>query len=68
MTPNQYRCAWCGGIFDILRSNEKALAEKERYFPGVPMEKCALICDDCYQKCRPDTHPEEYEAYKAQKN
>jgi hypothetical protein len=69
---NQYRCAWCGNVYDLERnedwSEEKARAEKERDFPGVPMEQCVVVCDDCYQKCRPDTHPKEYEAYKAERN
>jgi len=66
--PNQYRCEWCNGIFDKGWSDEEAMAEKERDFEAVPMEACAVVCDDCYQKCRPDTHPKEYEAYKAERN
>ena len=49
-------------------NDESALAEKERDFPGVPIEQCYIVCHDCYQKCKPDTHPEEYAAYKAEKN
>jgi hypothetical protein len=70
--PNQYRCAWCEKIYDLQRdgdwNEEKAANERERDFPGVPMEQCAVVCDDCYQKMRPDMHPKEYEAYKAEKN
>jgi hypothetical protein len=70
--PGQYQCAWCNGIFDLVEdenwSSAKAKEEHDRDFPGSPMETSAVICDDCYQKCRPDTHPKEYEAYKAAKN
>jgi hypothetical protein len=64
----EYRCAQCGGICALVRdetwSDELAMAEKERDFPGVPMEECAVICDECYQDVRPDTHPKEYGEFK----
>jgi len=66
--PGQYRCGQCGGIFTKEWSDEEAKSEKERDFPGVPLECCVKICDNCYQKIRPDAHPDEYQAYKAERN
>lgn len=45
---NQYRCAQCKGIFDKGWSDEDALEEKNRHFPGTPVEDCVIVCDDCY--------------------
>ena len=66
--PNQYRCASCNGIFEKGWSDEEAMEEKNRDFGNAPMEDCVVVCDDCYQKFRPDTHPKEYEAYKSAQN
>ncbi len=68
MSTRRCRCDLCGKVFDSAWSAEEAKAEKERDFPGVPLEDCAVICDECYQKVRPDAHPTEYQAYKREKN
>jgi hypothetical protein len=49
MKPNEYKCAACGGVFEKGWSDEEALAELDATF-GVPVEDCALVCDDCYRE------------------
>ena len=49
LKENEYQCAKCEGIFKYGQSEEKALQEKEMLFPEVPIEDCAIICDDCFK-------------------
>lgn len=58
----------CRGVFQKAWTDAEAKAEMERDYGDVPVEMCDVICDHCYQKVRPDTHPHEYESYKAAKN
>lgn len=64
MNLNEYQCAMCRGVFEYAWTEEEAVAEKERDFRAVPLEDCAVICDDCYQRVRPDTHPAQYAAWR----
>ena len=68
----QYRCAMCKGIFDFQIneqwSDEKAKEELNREFGDVPLKCCDIICNDCFEKVRPDKHRAEFEAYKAETN
>lgn len=62
--PNEYICAMCGGRFERGRPVEEALAEKEKYFPDEPLEDCAEVCDDCFQKIDPETNEKKYHTYR----
>jgi hypothetical protein len=46
-------CAQCGEEFhptDNQRWNDdKARDELEQKFPGVALEDCAMVCEDCYR-------------------
>jgi len=42
---------------------EVAEAELAKYFPGESKEECAVVCDDCWQKIRPENNPLEYTDY-----
>lgn len=57
MNPNEYKCAMCRGVFEKEWTDEEAVAELQEDFGAVPIEDCAVICDDCYQKVRPDANP-----------
>jgi hypothetical protein len=61
MEANEYQCALCQGIFTKTWSDEDAIAETQSYWPGMTQEECATVCDDCYQKIHPETHPQEYQ-------
>jgi len=47
---NTYTCAHCRGTFEKGWSDEEAMKEKDRDYAQFPIEECALVCDDCYQK------------------
>jgi DNA-directed RNA polymerase subunit RPC12/RpoP len=57
MEPNEYKCAWCGGIFELVRNeewnNEKADEEYKKLFPHSSMENRQVVCDDCWQEVKP---------------
>lgn len=61
--PNEYQCSMCNGVFEKGWSDEEAQAEHDRDFPGQSMETSAVVCDDCYQKVCPATHPVQYAEY-----
>ena len=67
MKPNQYQCHMCKGVFDKEWSDEEAKAEHDRDFPGESLDTACVMCDDCYQKVRPDTHPLQMAQYIAAK-
>ena len=49
----------CGGEFTKARPDEEALAEMTKSFGELPEgEVLSIVCDDCYQKIRPDRNPE----------
>lgn len=72
LKEGQYQCAMCKGIFDLQNdeewSDKKAKEELKGDFGDVPLECCDIICEDCYQKVRPDKHRAEFERYKAKQN
>lgn len=47
---NEYQCANCGEIYEKGWTEEEALKEKEENFRDIPINKCAVVCDDCYKK------------------
>lgn len=50
----QYRCTMCREIFDLQRdedwNEDKARTELEQKFPGVGVEDCDIVCDECYKR------------------
>lgn len=50
LLDNEYCCAVCQGMFRKDRLDEEALLELERLYPGVSVEDCDIVCDDCFQK------------------
>lgn len=52
----EYTCAMCQGIFGKTASEEEAKAELKEFFGDVPVEDCDIVCDDCWEKIRPDRH------------
>ncbi len=62
MKDNEYKCAMCGGVFEKGWTDEEANAEMKGFFgQSMQASECAVICDDCFQKIHPDTHPREVE-------
>jgi len=45
----EFTCAVCEGVFNKGRSEEEALAEKDRLWGELPVEECDLVCDDCFK-------------------
>ncbi len=60
LNANEYQCAMCGGVFTKGWSEQEARAETQQYWPDTTQEELAVICDDCWQKIHPQTHPVEY--------
>ena len=50
-----FTCEECGETFKRIRPEGEALAEKNLLFPDVPLEECAIVCDDCFKKLFPLT-------------
>jgi 5-methylcytosine-specific restriction endonuclease McrA len=46
----KYICFHCGGTFTADWTEEEALEELKRDYPGVSQENCEVICDDCYKQ------------------
>jgi uncharacterized protein with PIN domain len=50
LPDNYYRCAECGGVFEKALTDEEAKAQLGQEFPGIPVDECSIMCDDCYKK------------------
>jgi DNA-directed RNA polymerase subunit RPC12/RpoP len=57
MKENQYKCAVCGGVFDKVWSDEEAMEEYHKEFPGVPDEDREIVCDDCWNEITAQVPP-----------
>ncbi len=44
-----YTCTKCGETFLKASPEEKTEEELHENFGDVPLDKCALVCDDCYK-------------------
>lgn len=51
--PETFTCVMCGGTYEKGWSDEEARAEREALFGKTP-ERDAVVCDECFQKIRPD--------------
>ena len=61
----QYRCAMCGEIFDRTTPKEEALAElHEQFGEDVSVEDCDIVCDDCWEKVKPENNVEIFKAWR----
>lgn len=47
--PLIYKCHLCGGTFQSDWSEGEARAEQDAMFPGLPLERQAVVCDPCYK-------------------
>ena len=56
MKRKTFKCAACGGTFEQEWSEEEALAELERVFPGWSPDDCSVICDDCHSAMKDNNH------------
>ncbi len=54
---SKYTCAICGGIFEKARTDEEALEESRQIFGDIPKEEMEIVCDDCYEKIKPEKFP-----------
>ena len=45
-----YVCEVCGGEFEFGWSDDEAKAELAETFPGIGIEECGTVCDDCFKK------------------
>lgn len=52
----KYKCAVCGGVFERTTPEDEARAELKEFFGDVSVDDCDIVCDDCWEKVRPDKH------------
>jgi len=53
MKSDKFKCKHCGGVFEKVWTEERALAEYWKIFGKLPDELIkdkAELCDDCYKK------------------
>lgn len=61
LAANEYRCAMCKNVYTKGWTEEEAQTESQGYWPHLQEDKREVVCDDCWQKIRPDEHPVEYQ-------
>ena len=47
MKPSEFQCAGCGEVYEKGCTDEEALAELARDFPGMSPDQMVILCDDC---------------------
>lgn len=52
----EYTCAICKKTYGKCVSEDEAKTELKKFFGDISVEDCVIICDDCWQKIRPDKH------------
>jgi hypothetical protein len=57
-------CDLCKQEFEPARPDEEAMAECRSYFGNVLKEELAVVCDDCWEKIRPEKNQEWYGKWK----
>jgi hypothetical protein len=45
-----FLCMRCLGRFERTWTEEEAVAELAKNFPGEDVAECVLVCDDCYKR------------------
>ena len=50
LKSNEYRCAVCKGVYEKGWSDEEAIEELGGNFPGIDIDDCGVVCDDCYKE------------------
>jgi len=50
MKDNEYKCAVCGGIFEMELTEEEAEEQLKREFGNINKKFCDIVCDDCFQE------------------
>jgi len=49
-----FRCALCKEVFLKARPDSEAMEECKEIFGDVQPGDCEQVCDDCWEKIRPD--------------
>lgn len=57
LNDKEYRCDFCGQVFEFIRDNEwseeKAQEEYKQYFPRKSVKNQEIVCDTCWQIVKP---------------
>jgi len=53
-TLSGHLCSLCGCVFASLWPDEEAMAESRANFGDQPKEQLAVVCDDCWERVRPN--------------
>lgn len=52
----EYACGMCHDVFEKTTPEYEAKAKLKKYFGDVSVEDCDIVCEDCWQKIKPDRH------------
>jgi len=63
MSDNKYTCAMCHNTYTKEITDEEAMQETQQDFPGTKQEECAAVCDDCWQKIKPEQKIDTFEQH-----
>ena len=47
---NTFTCAACYKIYEKVLTEEEAVEQLNKEFPGISKEHCLVICDACYKE------------------
>lgn len=47
---DMYTCEMCRGTFEKEWTDEEAMEEAKKLFPGMDFSDMAVLCDDCFQR------------------
>lgn len=51
-----FTCALCGNTYEKAWTDEECFAEKKELYPGIDIEDCVIVCEDCYMEYKNVTH------------
>ena len=59
MSEDTFTCSHCGETFIKELTDDEALTQLAKEFPGWDVNACNLVCNDCFYEINPDKKSEE---------
>ena len=64
MEKKMFTCSMCGYVGEC-RPEEEAEAELKEEFGDIDKSCCEVVCDDCWEKVRPQNNPKVFDEWKS---